>query len=130
MSTVIRTDAGANYQAALLGNPTSNGTGSYAPACWIGVTANTTPPAATDTTLAGEITVGTLARKKATFAHTTGATSYTLSALFTFTQSVKLAKSGVFNAQTGGTMFLEGLMASPATGVSGDQVQVVVTVNI
>lgn len=62
------------------------GSGNYvvlpggAPAWYIALTANSTAPAAGDTTLASEITTagGGLVRKLATYAHTAGASSYTL----------------------------------------------------
>lgn len=113
-----------------MGDNASTGTGIYAPANYIGLTANANAPAAGDTTLPGEITSGTLARKQATYAHTNGTNSYTLTASFTSDQAVTLAKMGVFNAASGGTLVFETLLNATASLVSGDQIQVTQTVTL
>jgi hypothetical protein len=100
----MRTNAGRDFQARVMGDTASTGTGSYAPACYIGLTANSTAPAAGDTTLTGEIASGTLTRAQATYAHTNGTNTYTLTKTFTSDQSVTIAKIGVFNASSSGTM--------------------------
>lgn len=126
----LRTTAGRDYQANLLGNSASNGTGVYNPACYIGLTADTTAPAAGDTTLPGEIVSGTLIRAIGTFAHTTGASSYTVSKLFVSDQSIIINKIGVFNALTGGTLFVETILSPAANLNSGDQLQIVSTITL
>lgn len=129
----MRTNAGADFQAAQMGSTTPGANG----ANYLALTANTTAPAATDTTLAGEVVTasGGLIRKQATYAHTTGTTLYTLSTTFTgngndaypFTPG----KVGVFTASASGTMVWETLVASPPTlAASGDSFNVVVTVSI
>lgn len=126
----LRTTAGRDYQANLMGNPASNGTGVYAPASYIALTADATAPAAGDTSLPGEIVSGTLIRALGTFAHTTGASSYTVSNLFTSDQGVTINKIGLFNASTGGAPFIETLLSPAAVLNSGDQLQIVSTVTL
>ncbi len=113
-----------------MGDPTSNATGVYAPACWLGVTANTADPVITDTVLPGEITSGSLARAKAVYAHTDGTATYTLTKTFTSDQGVTLAKVGVFNAASSGTLVFETKLNATAQLVSGDQVQITETVSL
>ena len=109
---------------------TGIGTSGFAPANYIGLTANSTAPSASDTTLTGEIASGTLVRAQATYAHTTAATSYTLTKTFTSDQTVTIAKIGVFNASSSGTMVFETLLSATASLVSGDQLTITETVNI
>ena len=128
----MRTNAGADFQARVMGDggAAGAGTGTMRPADYIGLTANSTAPAAGNTTLTGEITVGTLARAQATYAHTNGTNTYTLTRTFTSDQSVTIAKIGVFNASTGGTLVFETLLNATATLVSGDQLQITETVTL
>lgn len=101
---------------------------------FIALTANSTSPVAGDTTLTGEITTvgGGLLRAQATFAHTAGTNTSTLTKTFTANGSdslpVTLAKIGVFNASSSGTMGYEDLLNATATlNVSGDNVTVTYT---
>jgi hypothetical protein len=126
----LRTDAGRDWQARVMGDTASNGTGSYAPATYIGLTANSTAPASGDTTLTGEIASGTLARAQATYAHTNGQATYTLTKTFTSDQTVVIAKMAVFTASSGGTMVFETLLSATASLVSGDQLQITETVTL
>lgn len=120
---------------------TTPSTGSYVvlpgnAACWyMALTANATAPSATDTTLTAEIATagGGLVRKLATYAHTAGANSYTLTTTFTANGSdslpVTVAKIGVFNSLTGGAMMFETLLSATATlTASGDPVTVTETI--
>lgn len=102
---------------------------------FMALTANASAAAGSDTTLAGEITTagGGLIRKLGTYAHTTGAASYTITGVFTAngtdTLSVTIAKMGLFNSLTGGTMAFETLLNATATlSASGDQLTVTDTV--
>jgi hypothetical protein len=126
----MRTNGGADWQSGIMGNSASNGTGTYAPACYIAVTADTATPVATDTTLPGEVMSGTLIRAVAIYAHTVGSTSYTLSLTMTSDQTLVLNKIGVFTAITGGVMVFETLLNAPVSMISGDQVLIVETVNV
>lgn len=101
---------------------------------YVGLTANSVAPAAADTTLTGEIATagGGLIRGQATYAHTAGTNTSTLTKTFTANGSdtlpVTVAKVGVFNASTAGTLGYEDLLSSTATlSVSGDSVTVTFT---
>lgn len=89
-------------------------------------------PSATDTTLSAEQTTNGLSRVAATYAHTTGATTYTLSNTFTYTGSTTVALTGMatFDALTGGTMFHESAITSATVNASGDQVTLTQTVTM
>lgn len=121
---------------------TPGGTSAYvilpggAPAWYMALTANATAPAAGDTTLAAEITTGGggLIRKLATYAHTGGAASYTLTGAYTANGSdtlpVTIAKMGTFNSISSGTMLHETLVSPTATlSASGDQLTITQTVS-
>jgi hypothetical protein len=110
-----------------------------APAFFVGLTANSTAPAAGDTTLAGEITTagGGLIRKIAAYAHTTGAASYTLTAAFTANGTdslpVTVAKAGVFPSLTAAALMQFETLLTPSTATlsaSGDQVTTTSTVTL
>lgn len=107
------------------------------PAWYMGLTANSSSPAAGDTTLTGEITTGGggLVRKICPYAHTTGAASYTLTPVFTANGSdslpVTIAKIGVFCSivVSGAVMVFETLLNATATlSASGDQLTITETV--
>ena len=126
IATNLRTTAGLDWQADVMGNATQP-----ASARWIALTTNTTAPAASDTTLTGEITTGGLARVAGTYAHTPGATSYTITASWTASAThTAVHKGGLFNASSGGTMAFTTVLNAQATLASGDQLQVTWTVNI
>ncbi len=129
----LRTSVGIDHQADSMAT-----TGTRpAPANYMALTANATAPAAGDTALAGEIatTGGGLIRKQATYAHTVGTNTYTLTAAFTANTSdvlpVTVAKIGTFNAGSGGTMNFTTLLNATATlSASGDQLTVTQTVSL
>lgn len=102
---------------------------------YIALTANSTAPAAGDTTLTAEIATagGGLVRAQATYAHTAGTNTSTLTKTFTANGSdllpVTVAKIGVFNASSSGTMGYETPLSATATlSASGDSVTVTETV--
>lgn len=122
---------------------TPSGTSAYvilnggAPAMFHAITANSTSPAASDTTLASEITTagGGLVRKIATYAHTTGAASYTLTTVFTANGSdslpVTIAKMANFTGMVSGRMVFETLVSPTATlSASGDSLTLTATVSL
>lgn len=128
----MRTDAGKDFQSRVMGDTSSNGTGSYAAANYIALTENATAPAAGDTALTGELTAGGLGRAQATYAHTAGASTYTLTKAFTSSDATPrtINKAAVFNAASGGSMPFETAVPSPPTLVSGDQLTTTETVSI
>lgn len=102
---------------------------------YLALTANVTAPAAGDTTLTAEIATagGGLLRKQATYAHTNGTSTATLTATFTANGSdalpVTIGKVGGFNASTSGTMGLETLLSPTATlSASGDNTTITETI--
>lgn len=128
-----RTDAGAGWVAGLLG-----GTGTAAPAKYIGLTADATAPVKTDTTLPGEITTNGLARALGAYTLTTavpatlnGQVTWTITLLFTYTGGVQVvvAKGGLFTAATVGILAFETVLPSTATvNANGDQISCTWTV--
>lgn len=108
-----------------------------APANYMAITANNAAPAAGDTALTGEITTagGGLVRKVATFAHTAGAATYTLTGVFTANGSdslpVTIAKMATFQSLVAGRMMHETLVSPTATlSASGDALTLTQTVTM
>lgn len=104
---------------------------------YIALTADSTAPSASDTSLASEITTasGGLIRKQATYAHTNGTSTATLTATFTANGSdslpVTVAKFGVFNASSSGTLGYETLLSATATfTASGDNMTLTETITL
>jgi hypothetical protein len=123
----LRTTAGINWQADVMGNGSQPASARY-----IAITEDATAPAAGDTALATELAVEGLARALGTYAHTGGATSYTIT--FTFTKTSggarTINKIALFNAAAVGTMPFESAMPNPPVLVTNDTLAVTVTVNI
>lgn len=126
----MRTAAGRDLNARVLSDPDSDGSGDYAPACYMGVTADDTDPDDGDTELADEVTDGTLARALCVYAHVDGTSTYTLTKTWTADQEITIAKIGIFNADTDGVMAFETLLNSPAPLEDGDQVAITELVNL
>jgi hypothetical protein len=130
----LRYNNGATWQAGIMGSPSSNGTGNYAPAVYMGISSDSTAPAVGDTTLVGEVTSGALVRALCTYAYTTAATSYTESKVFTSDQTITIYKCALFTASSGGSPIFGSLLTaggvnSPKSLYSGDQVGITETVN-
>jgi hypothetical protein len=130
----LRYNNGATWQAGIMGNPASTGTGGYAPAIYMGISSDSTAPAAGDTTLVGEVTSGALIRALCTYAYTTAATSYTESKVFTSDQTITIYKCALFTVASGGSPIFGSLLQaggvnSPKSLYSGDQVGITETVN-
>lgn len=133
LSALLKTNAGHDFQAKQMAGAAS----ATAVAKWIAVTANATAASASDTTLTAEIATGGggLIRAAATYAHTTGTNTYTLTNTFTANGSdslpVTLAKIGVFDASSSGNMPFETLLSATATLTAvGDAVTVTQTVTM
>ncbi len=126
----MRVNTGTDFQAGVMADTSSNGTGAYAAANWMGLTANSSTPLVTDVSLTGEVVSGTLVRAQCAYAHTMGTSSYTLTNTFTSDQSITINKIGIFNASSGGIMVFETLLDAAAVMISGDQILVVETVNL
>ncbi len=104
----------------------STGTGVYASSTYIALTENATAPAAGDTTLTAELTGAGLQRQIATYAHTNGTNTTTLTKTFTSSDGTArtINKAGNFNAASVGTLVFETLVPNPPSLVSGDSVAV------
>lgn len=126
--------AGKDFVASALGDRSGS---RAAAADYLALTANATAPSAGDTTLTAEIATasGGLIRAQATYAHTTGASTYTLVKTFTANGSDSLAvtvnKVGVFNASSSGTMPWSSILSPSATfSAVGDATTITETVTI
>lgn len=129
----LKTNAGNDFQAAQMGGSAS----ATAVAKWVALTANTTAPAAGDTTLTAEIATGGggLIRKAGTYAHTTGAASYTITTTFTANGSdslpVTIGKRGIFDAAAAGNLVFTTLVSPTATiSASGDSLTLTDTISL
>jgi hypothetical protein len=91
---------------------------------FVALTTNATAPAATDTTLAGEITTGGCGRALGTYAHTLGAATLTLTKAFSVSATfTAIHKAGVFSALSSAgadPMIFESALNLDATVGSGD----------
>ena len=127
----LRTDDGRDFQARVMGDGgnVDAGSGDMRPADYIALTEDAGAPASGSSTLTGELT-GDLGREQATYAHTDGTATYTLTNTWTSDQSATVRKIGVFNASSGGTLVFETELNAEATLVSGDQLQVTETVTL
>lgn len=121
------TAAGKDYQARVMADTASTGTGSYAPANYMGLTADATAPSTASTTLTSELSGGSMGRAVAAYAHTNGTSSWTLTRTVSADRTVTVAKIGIFNASSGPTLVFETLLDSVAAVRSGDTVQIVFT---
>ncbi len=124
----MRTNAGRDWQCRVMADTASTASGSYAPANWIALSTDVGAPNAANTTLAGELTGGTLGRAQASYAHTDGTASYTLIRTFTSDRIANVTKYGVFNAASGGTMCFEQAFPEVVPLKIGDVIQVVDTI--
>lgn len=131
---MAKTQAGNDFQARVMGDPSSNGTGLYASACFIALSETNTATTGAETTLVGELTGFGFQRKTvgAGYSHTAGAASYVLSTTFTSTDATTrtIATDGVFNAISAGTLVFRSQVPSPPVLVSGDQIIPTVSVAI
>jgi hypothetical protein len=135
-----RTAAGRDFQSRVMGDTASTGTGLYAAANYIALSTDATAVAegAADTTLPGEVTTagGALGRAQAAYAHTTGTSTYTLSRTYTASSGtglpVTIAKIGVLNAASGGTLVFQTLITPATATISarGDSLTITETVTI
>ncbi|AIC14278.1 phage tail fiber protein [Nitrososphaera viennensis] len=121
------TNAGKDFIAQQIG--ASTGLASEG-AHYIALTTDGTAPAATDTTLASEITSGGLARASGTYAHTSGTNTFTVSNTFTASAThTNVQKAGLFTASSGGTMMAENTFTAVSLA-SGDQLTITWTITL
>lgn len=123
----LRTNAGTDWQSDLMGSAAG------VPAKYMALSA-TSGENATHTSLAGEITTasGGLIRAAATYAHTTGAATYTLTKTFTANGSdslpVTVKQCALFTASSSGVMAFEKIITDTLFAASGDAATVTYTV--
>lgn len=124
----LLTDAGRDYLHLQGYETTGLGTngGNY-----IAVSANAATPADGDTTLAGEITTGGLARAQGTVSHTAGTNKTTILKIFTASAAHTAVRLGaLFTASSSGTMLHEAVFATSATLAINDQLQINWTITL
>lgn len=128
------TNAGRDFASGALGDRSGS---RPAAADYLALTANSTSPAAGDTALTGEISTagGGLIRAQAIYAHTNGTSTYTLTKTFTANGNdalpITVAKVGVLNAASSGTLVWSTLLGTTATiSASGDSLTVTQTITI
>lgn len=133
----LRTNAGTDWQASIMGNSAASGagTGTQRAADFVALTENATAPSASSTTLTSELTTDGLARAAGTYGHTGGTNTYTITRAYTFTRAGgvdrTVAKIGVFNASSTGVLAFETLLsASQLLQTNGDQLTVTQTVTL
>lgn len=122
----MRTNAGTDFVCDAQGKRGAQ----PAAADYMAVTANSTAPAAGDTALTGELGGG-LARKQATYAHTTGTASYTMTATFTAGAGdvpVTINKVGLLNASSLGTLVYESAITAASLAAANDNVTITYTI--
>jgi hypothetical protein len=135
--TVLTIDAWKNADDSAGTTPGSTANYAIYPTCrprYIGLTENATAPAASDTTLASEITTGGAARALGTYAHTNDAATLTLTKSFSITATFPaIHKAGLFTASNptaGGIMVFETNLNADASVVNGDTLQVTWTITL
>lgn len=124
----LRTNVGADFWNTQLFSASPGGAG----AGFMALTTDATAPNATDTVLASEETTNGLARSTVlTPTHTAGTSQSVFTKTFTYTGSTLkvIAKIGLFNAATVGTLVLETLLSSTASVSSnGDTIAITWTI--
>jgi hypothetical protein len=89
-----------------------------APAAYIAVSNDATSPAAGDTTLAGELSASGFSRAVATYAHTLGTKTFTLTYTFTATGAVSnIQKAALLQGLTGSIMANENTFTSTGAAI-------------
>jgi hypothetical protein len=120
------TNAGLDFISSQIGSTSTGANG----ANYIALSSDSTAPAATDTTLTGEISGSSLDRAQGTYSHTAGTNTFTVQKVFTASGTVSaIQKTGLFTASSAGTMMAENTFSS-VNLISGDQLTVTWTITI
>jgi hypothetical protein len=120
------TDAGKDFISAQIGSASASANG----ANYVALSSDSTAPAATDTSLAGEISGNGLDRSQGTYSHTLGTNTFTVTEVFSATGAANnIQKSGLFTAASSGTMLAENTFSS-VNLISGDQLTITWTITI
>lgn len=125
--------AGKDFVASAIGDRSGS---RAAVADYLALSTDATAPTLSDTVLAVELNAagGGLNRKAAAYAHTTGASTYTLTATFTANANDNLPKTvnkvAVFNASTIGTMAWSSVITAATFNAAGDAATVTETISL
>lgn len=125
----MKTNAGNDFQARQMGGAAS----ATNVAKYVALTNNNTAPAATDTTLTGEIVTAGLTRQAGTYAHTTSAASYTITTVFTAQAAdvpILVRKRGIFDQVSGGLLVFSSIMTDAQLNAAGDTLTLTDTINL
>jgi hypothetical protein len=117
----LRVNAGINWQEGIMASAEAN------PCNYIALSNSGATPAATDTSLASEITSNGLARALGTVTHTSNATSYTVANTFTATGTQAAQNAGMLTASSSGTLCFENTFTQ-ASLVANDTLTVTWTI--
>lgn len=135
--TVLTIDAWRNADDSAGTTPAATANYCIFPSCrprFMGLTENASAASAASTALTGEITTGGLARALATYAHTGGTATFTLTKSFSVTATFPAVhRMGLFtasNVTAGGILVFETVLNADASVVSGDTLQVTETVTL
>lgn len=135
--TVLTVDGWFNADDSAGTTPGSTANYGIYPTCrprYMGITESATAASAADTTLASEITTGGASRALATYAHTGGTATFTLTKSFSISGTFPaIHKMGLFtasNTTAGGVMVFESVLNADANVISGDTLQVTDTVTL
>jgi hypothetical protein len=120
------TNSGKDFISAQIGSTSTGSNG----ANYIALSSDSTAPAATDTTLTGEISGSGLDRAIGSYSHTAGTNTFTVQKAFTASGTVSsVQKTGLFTASSSGTMMAENTFTS-VNLLSGDQLTITWTITI
>jgi hypothetical protein len=125
-----RVNLGAAWQAQIMGNESGN------PAKFIALSSSVITPNSTDMTLTGEITNYGLARTVGTFTNYTapstlgGGASYQITHQYTATGNITVQSSALFDAISGGNLFVEANFQNQAVLSNGDNLVLTWQINI
>jgi hypothetical protein len=92
---------------------------------YIGLSGSSTTPLVSDTSLAGEF-----ARLSATYAHTSGTSSLTLTITYTAVATVTIRTLGVFSGASGGSPLFEILLDADHILSPGQPITFTITLNL
>jgi len=121
----VTTDAGRNVARQILHQTNNGGIAGFQ---YIAVGSTNYTPAATDTTLTGEVTGDGLARTQGTYSNDVATGAWIIQYTFTYTGTgITVYTGALFNASTGGTMLYAATFSSPATLAQNDQLKVTIS---
>ncbi len=136
-ATVLTIDAWRNADDSAGTTPAATANYSIYPTHrprYMALTENAAAAAATDTALTGELTTGGAARALATYAHTAGTATYTMSKTFSITASFPAIHKGALftasNSTAAGIMPFVAVLNADANVISGDSLAVTATVTL